>query len=242
MSAAATASEVKRALVDLASARYRPAGRFAYHFARGKLGGDPAFMALLRRGMLSQAKLVLDLGCGQGLLAAWLDSARELARQGRWPGDWPAAPAAAVRGIELMASDVERARTALGAHATFAQGDIRYAEFGQPDVVVILDVLHYIDYEAQDDVLRRVRAAIGSGGRLLLRVGDQSAGLPFRFSNWVDRIVFFCRGHGVATLYCRPLAGWMSALEAVGFSVQAAPMSDGTPFANVLLVGQAMRQ
>lgn len=51
-------------------------GRFAYHFARGKLGGDPVFLALLERGLLSDRARILDLGCGQGLLAAWLLAAR----------------------------------------------------------------------------------------------------------------------------------------------------------------------
>ena len=62
-------------LIDRASERYRNAGVFAYNFARGKLRGDPVFRALLERGMLLGRGRILDLGCGQGLLAAWADSA-----------------------------------------------------------------------------------------------------------------------------------------------------------------------
>ena len=36
---------LQRALVDAASQRFRAGGRFAWHFARGKLGGDPMFLA-----------------------------------------------------------------------------------------------------------------------------------------------------------------------------------------------------
>ena len=36
-----------RRLLDRASAPYRGAGRFAWHFARGKLGHDPVFRHLL---------------------------------------------------------------------------------------------------------------------------------------------------------------------------------------------------
>src|SRR5262249_53534098 len=60
-----------RALVAAAALRYRAAGRFAYYFARGKLAGDPAFRAVLERGLVADGA-VLDIGCGQGLLAAWL--------------------------------------------------------------------------------------------------------------------------------------------------------------------------
>jgi cyclopropane fatty-acyl-phospholipid synthase-like methyltransferase len=209
-----------RRLLDAATARYRPAGRFAYHFARGKLGGDPAFAAILHKAWIEPGSRVLDLGCGQGLLASLLIAAGSGCR---------------VHGIELMPRDAQRASTALGSAAHIVCGDIRHEDFGQADTAVILDVLHYIDYSEQDRVLERLRAALHPGGQLLLRVGDADAGLPFRLSNWVDHVVTFVRGHRLPRLYCRPLAGWRQALEALGFQVDVVPLSHGTPFANVML-------
>ncbi|MGH8609838.1 MAG: methyltransferase type 11, partial [Gammaproteobacteria bacterium] len=104
-----------RALLDAAAAPYLSAGHFAWHFARGKLAGDPAFLALLERGLIPDNARILDLGCGQGLLASWLLSARALFEAGHWPTQWPAAPKPmAYRGVELMPRDVRRARRALG--------------------------------------------------------------------------------------------------------------------------------
>jgi hypothetical protein len=103
---------------------------------------------------------------------------------------------------------------------------------------VILDVLHYIDIAEQNRVLERVRAALAPQGRLLLRVGDASARRGFRFSQWVDAVVTFVRGHRVTPTFGRPLAAWIVKLEALGFHVQAVPMSEGTPFANVLLIAE----
>lgn len=224
-------------LVRAAAAPYRPVGRFAWHFARGKLGTDPAFPALLRYGLIPPRARVLDLGCGQGLLAAWLLAAQRAHASGNWPQAWPAPPqTGSLQGVELMADDVNRARTALGSAARFEHGDIRTCTFGPSDAVIILDVLHYIDLPAQDAVLRRVREALTPGGVLLLRVGDASAGLPFRISNWVDHIVTRARGHRTTRLHCRPLRDWIAALQALGFCVNPMPMSQGTPFANVLLV------
>ena len=139
-----------------------------------------------------------------------------------------------------MASDVDRARHAAGSggNATFVQGDIRTVEFGHADTVVILDVLHYVSYEEQEEVLRRVRDSLAHGGVLLARVGDESSSLRFRYTVFIDRVVMALRGHRIARLYCRPLARWKAELEKLGFSVEATPMSEGTPFANVLLVAR----
>ena len=104
------------------------------------------------------------------------------------------------------------------------------------DVVVILDVLHYVDIAAQDQVLQRVHDALRPGGRLLLRIGDQSSAKGFRASQWVDRVVTNIRGHRAPPTWGRPLVQWVSVLERLGFQVKAVPKSEGTPFANVLLV------
>ena len=39
-------------LLDDATQPFLGGGRFAYHYARGKLGGDPIFRELLRQGLL----------------------------------------------------------------------------------------------------------------------------------------------------------------------------------------------
>jgi len=227
-------------LLDEATDSFRSGGRFAYHFARGKLGGDPIFREILRRGLLPSGQRLLDLGCGQGSFFAWLLAAQRSHARARWPADWPAPPTyQTMRGVELMQSDVDRAAQAFGRdHAVVRveRGDMNQADFGQVDVVTILDALHYFDHEGQAQVLRRIHAALPYGGVFLTRIGDASAGLPFHVSNWVDHVVTFVRGHRLPRLYCRSLSEWKSLLESLGFEVQSDPMSEGKPFANVMLV------
>jgi SAM-dependent methyltransferase len=192
---------------------------------------------VLAHGLLPTSSRVLDLGCGQGVLGALLQAAKESQTLGEWPAAWAAAPnPRRVRGIELMQKEVDRARAANVDSAEWICGDIRTTEFGPADAVVILDVLHYIDHDAQADVLSRVRDSLGERGTLILRVGDESASLRFRITLAVDRAVMRLRGHRLARLYCKPVAQWRRELEALGFAVEEAPMSAGTPFANVLLV------
>ena len=234
------ASQAWRELHRNTSARYRPCGRFAWHFARGKLQRDPVFRALLAHGAIAPGARVLDIGCGQALLASLLAACDTQAGAGRWPTAWRAAPVGArYAGIELMPRDIARAEQALAGlprPPRLVCGDMRHTPLPASDVVVILDVLHYVDHAAQDDVLARVRAALQPQGRLLLRVGDSSQRLRFTLSRWVDQVVTRVRGHQVPPTWGRTLDQWRAALQRLGFTVSALPMSEGTPFANVLLV------
>jgi hypothetical protein len=139
-----------------------------------------------------------------------------------------------------MASDTRRARKALGEAACIVQADLRAATLESVDAIVMLDVLHYLEPEAQVRLLAGMRAALAPGGVLLLRIGDAAGGLPFAISNWVDRLVLLARGHAPRHLHCRSVGEWQALLSAAGFSSEALPLSRGTPFANVLLHARAV--
>ena len=229
-----------RTLLDDASRPFRNGGHFAYHYARGKLSSDCIFRELLRQGIFPAEGRYLDLGCGQGSLFAWLLAARALYERGEWPRDWAPAPQPlALRGVELMQRDVDRAARAFGRDhpvVRIEQGDMTRTDFGRADVVTILDALHYFDHGRQLDVLKRIRRALPPGGLFLTRVGDAAAGLPYHLCNWVDHAVTFVRGHRLPRLYCRPLAEWVDVLKSLGFTVETMSMNEGKPFANIMVV------
>jgi SAM-dependent methyltransferase len=232
-------------LVKAASATYWKTDFTGYFKARGKLRGDPAFKRILSEGLLAGAGRILDLGCGQGLLAAWLEAARNRydERPHVWPGEWPAAPRpVSYRGIELRHQDVWRAQTALGSRAQFEVGDISEADFGSVDAVVILDVLHYLEHRAQLNVLDRAREAMPSGGTLLLRVSDAQGGIRFTYGKCVDLTVMAVQYRRAPKVYCRSVPEWQRLLASLGFQVEATPMSAGTPFANTMLLAHAHKR
>jgi len=226
-------------LFDAAARRFGPAGRFARHFARGKLRGDPIFAELLRRGAIPDGARLLDLGCGQGTLLALLLAARDEHRAGKWPAGWPPPPARlALRGIEFLAKDVGRARVAVGGEATIELGDLRAAPLPSSDVIVLMDVLHYLKPDAQESLLARIAQALGPGQLFLTRVGDPSAGFAAALTWTVDQLVAIARGQGMHRFHRRSIADWTAAIERHGFTVAAEPMNGATPFANVLLVAR----
>jgi len=55
----------------------------------------------------------------------------------------------------------------------------------------------------------------------------------------VDIAVAHIHGHRIRRLYCRSYSEWVKALESRGFVLNAQPMSEGTLFANVLLIARA---
>jgi SAM-dependent methyltransferase len=210
-----------RALARAASACYPRGDRFARHFAYGKLTGDPAFAWLLAERFVADGARVVDVGCGQGLVAALLGAA----------GVRPAS----YTGIELNARDAARARHV--AWASIVHGDMRAAEIPAADVILMLDVLHYIPPEDQERLLDRAARALAPTGVLVLRAADATGSARARWTLLVDRLATRLRGMP-STLWPRPIAAWRVALERRGLEVAERPMSEGTLFANVALVAR----
>ncbi len=133
--------------------------------------------------------------------------------------------------------DVQRTRTGGGLRVTYAVDPAARDALVPPFVLQPLvenAIRHGLAARAGRG--RVAVTAAAAGGRLLLRVADASDTLAFRLTLFCDWVVTAARGHWRARFTTRSRAGWIELLERHGFSVRAQPMSDGTPFANHLLV------
>jgi trans-aconitate methyltransferase len=211
--------------VTEAVARYT-AGRLARGMMRGKLRVDPVYRELLDRG-IADARRIVDLGCGRGLLFSLI-----LASLG-------GAERPDLHGIEIAGSSARAARLALGDAARIVEGDVATHAVPPCDAVTLLDVAHYLSVPVQDDLLARVRAALPTGGRLFVREADAAGGAGFLAVRAAERLAAIRGGVGLRRFAYRTVAELTRRLEFAGFTVNATPMGHGTPFANVLLEARA---
>jgi SAM-dependent methyltransferase len=151
---------IRSALAELNSAFY---ARFADDFARTRRGWPPGFERILP--YLRPAANVLDVGCGNGRLLAFL------AERG-WRGQYLGLDnSAKLLSVACGNIDAERGQT----HASFVQADLldrdwplRVGAFA-PDVIVSLAVLHHIPGAAgRARLVKECAELLPSAGILIL--------------------------------------------------------------------------
>jgi SAM-dependent methyltransferase len=203
------------------ASRYRRIGPVAEGFAKGKIQGDPAYQAVLEVQSRRPSGTVIDVGCGEGYLLALL-----VERFYRFEG----------LGIDHDERRLSQARLALGDVQTIRLEslDVRAADLPPADLVVVLDVLHYLPAEDQDTVLRALSDALRPGGTLLIRDGVAGLGWRSAVSRWSERLMVAIGRHQGDGVFFRPADDTRRALVAAGLEVEVRPCWAGTPFANVM--------
>src|SRR6185436_12115567 len=104
--------------------------------------------------------------------------------------------------------------------------DVREVEFNACSVIVMLDVLLYLEEAQQERVLENATTALRPGGLLLLREPDADAGLAFwmtKLSAWLEALT---RGKLGPKLHCRSAARWVAALSQRGRCARTWPPSN----------------
>ncbi len=223
------------ALIAEASRPYLAAGIPSYCFVRTKLTHDPVFMALLRSGRLPDHGVMLDLGCSHAILASLVGAARARYERGLWPALWAAPPAnLQLHGIEYERRIAHCAQRALGPRATIQIADLRDAPLPRADVVVLIDVLHYLEEPAQMSLLERIAQSLQGNGLLVLRVADSAAGWRYQVGKVGDRLGGLRSMRTFSSQHHRPLQEWLQVLRSLGFDPEVEPRA-GQVLANALI-------
>jgi len=217
-------------LVDEASRPYLACGARHWEFVRGKLRHDPVYSILHERLAPAAGGTVLDLGCGRGIALSLLAAARRV--------DGTRAPLV-LHGVDRDASVLRVAREALGGAARIEEAELAVYRPPEADVVLLLDVLHYLAADEQAALLTRACRALRPGGLLLVREPDAAAGRRFFATRASERAMAILRGRPGQRFHYRAAGEWQALLRDCGLAVTMAGASRGTPFANVLMEGRA---
>lgn len=211
-------------------ARFRRiAARFDCSFATrryivGKLATDPAYGAVAAAVRGSEAP-IHDVGCGLGLLAHFLRDAG---------CDQP------IHGTDFDGKKIARARAAAERAAlpevTFAVGDLA-AETPVADTIVLLDVLHYLEFPDQRRLLDSLAVRAAAGGTVFIRVTLRDRSWRYhltllqeswtRLSGWIPS-----RSH----FNFPDRAELLGPFESAGCRVEFRPLWGRTPFNSYLLL------
>ena len=196
-----------------AAGRYRQWPNL-YCYAIGKIALDPAYPAVASILQGSQRPL-LDLGCGMGLLAAYLR-----ANGYRAP----------ILGLDVDQRKIEIARQVLGETGEeFHARDAMNFQDHSGDIVM-LDVLHYFSDEDQRRLLKKVAASIAPRGVALIRLALNERNWRFAATKFEEWFVHFSRWI--------PKCGWnfptreevLSPFSEEGLVSDIRPMWGLTPF------------
>ncbi len=184
--------------------RYRNMEAYPRLFARFKVDLDPMFSELpqiLTPG--DGVETIVDIGCGYGVPACWLLERYPLAR---------------VHGIDPDPGRVRIAARAVGDRGRIEIGrapDIPCPE--QPaDLVVMMDIMHYLDDRDLPLALKRIYQCLRPGGRFIVRATiPPQRRLPWVW--WLENLKLKLSG---TPAYYRSVAQNKSMLLQAGFSIE----------------------
>lgn len=205
-----------RECIQSVNSLYRRAGAFDRGFVRWKMRLDNIFEVLLEDPGEGPA---VNLGCGYGLALGMLaqrDPDRRLA------------------GCDLDAHRIDVARRALaGLPAELSVADVRHFQFSECGLILILDVLQYLDAEEQGALLERCCSALLPGGLLLFRVPDCEGGVASRLSLALDRLIFRFGGVGRRPVVLSRTE-YRRLLEGTGMEVRERRLRNKLPLVHVV--------
>jgi uncharacterized protein (DUF2062 family) len=198
--------------------RYAGVRRRDRNFVRWKSRLDNIFEWLLESELGSGP--VVDLGCGHGIalaLTAFRDPSRPL------------------RGCDLDQASVRAAEIALsGLDAAVRVADLREYPVPEAGLILIIDVLQYLDPADQRAVLERCAASLGPGGLLIVRVPDTADGWRWRLTRALDLVALRSRGSSARLRY-QAAAVLAEPLERAGLSVSIQSRRNTLPLTHVFI-------
>lgn len=200
--------------------------RYDYYYTLSKLRSDPLYPGVLEA-LRGSTRPVLDLGCGLGLLVHALRL------------DGQALP---YRGVDIDADKIRRGRAIAERQgfddAAFEVLDLARGLPAHAGSVAILDVLQYLDADAQRGLLDQVVAMLTPGARLVIRSGLGDDSRRGRTTRITDRLAHVFGWMQELPKHYPTREGLLAQLRASGLEPDFRPLYGDTPFNNWLIVAR----
>jgi uncharacterized protein (DUF2062 family)/SAM-dependent methyltransferase len=199
--------------------RYRGAPLGDRIYVTMKLNTDP--LTRLLAALPGDFGRVLDAAAGRGQFGLFL---MELAR------------CSELFGFDSDPRKVAIAKRAGANSAEFETLDLLSFPERRVDTLLLIDVLHYLPLTEQDELLRSAGRCV-KHGRIVIRELDASNAARSAITRgfeWIAKVSGYNRGR--AGRHYRPARELVAQLTLAGFSCELFGASQGTPFANVLIV------
>lgn len=195
-------------------------GGFTSYFAQLRFWDGP-FYELQK--LVPQKGVVVDLGCGEGLLTNYL------ALKGK---------KRKLIGIEIDRNRVSRAARGLK-NTEFRQGSALTSDIPVCDSILMSHMLHHLpSYDSQIILLKRCKKALKNGGKLVIAEIDRGWTLKYALGWFVDGIVVPILFEGTLVnlnFFHRPKNNWKEILESMNFEVKFKKPLPGRPFPDLLI-------
>lgn len=175
--------------------------------------------------IVSKKGKIIDLGCGDGLLANYL-ALKSDQRQ--------------LLGVDKNLQRLKSADKGLK-NTHFITGDVLRTKIATSDSILMVHLLHHLSsFETQETIIQKSKENLKKGGQLVIVEIDRKPFLKYLLTWIVDILIFPILFEGRLLdlrIYYRKSEEWKTLLEKLGFNVKIRAAHQGKPFSHIILVG-----
>lgn len=167
---------------------------------------------------LPKSGLILDLGCGYGLLTNLL-ALKSAQRQ--------------VIGIDNSPKRIEVAQLTIGnrSNIKFIRGDIQNLDLPECQGIAMSDFLHHLSNQVWQNLLIRVFNQLSPGGKLVIEEVNNKPFWKYLSNIFIDNLLYFGQ-----KINFKSVNYWQKILKEIGFQVEIVSADQEIPLADVIFI------
>lgn len=155
--------------------------------------------------LIPESGTIVDIGCGNGGFSNYISLSTSKRN---------------VFGIDLSKKRIESAKKSIGKrkNVKFVLGDVTKIKRPSADSYLIIDVLHHIDFQSQEKLLKFLAKKMNKNSMLIIKEVDPSNKIPFLFGHLIEKILY-----PKERIYARSKKDWGVLFRSLGLAFQTIP-------------------